>query len=164
MWEREIESLRSILMTYANIPEDDILGFRAPKLHPGFNEQFEAMLRQGLVWDSSVATKPIKAPVWPYTLDYRIPHECKIDSCPTRAYPGRNPLHSNNPGSSTKMIPGLWEIPLNSHYNNEASGGQCTYLDQCVFTYQSSENVLQWLKEDFLRYHTVRGMAKASGL
>ena len=60
------------------------------------------------------------------------------------------------------MIPGLWEIPLNSHYNNEASGGQCTYLDQCVFTYQSSENVLQWLKEDFLRYHTVRGMAKAS--
>ena len=76
-------------MTYANIPEDDILGFRAPKLHPGFNEQFEAMLRQGIVWDSSVATKPIKAPVWPYTLDYRIPHECKIDSCPTRAYPGR---------------------------------------------------------------------------
>ena len=90
MWEREIESLRSILMTYANIPEDDILGFRAPKLHPGFNEQFEAMLRQGLVWDSSVATKPIKAPVWPYTLDYRIPHECKIDSCPTKAYPGRH--------------------------------------------------------------------------
>ena len=77
-------------MTYANIPEDDILGFRAPKLHPGFNEQFEAMLRQGLVWDSSVATKPIKAPVWPYTLDYRIPHECKIDSCPTKAYPGRH--------------------------------------------------------------------------
>ena len=89
VWENEIESLRSILMTYANIPEDDILGFRAPKLHPGFNEQFEAMLRQGLVWDSSVSTKPIKAPVWPYTLDYRIPHECKIDSCPTRAYPGR---------------------------------------------------------------------------
>ena len=58
--------------------------------------------------------------------------------------------------SHAKLISGLWEIPLNSHYNDEASGGQCTYLDQCVFTYQSSDNILQWLKEDFLRYHTVR--------
>jgi hypothetical protein len=49
---------------------------------------------------------------------------------------------------------GLWEIPLNSHYNEEASGGQCTYLDQCVFTYQSSDDVFQWLKEDFWRYQS----------
>ena len=63
-----------------------------------------------------------------------------------------------NPGNNclAKLISGLWEIPLNSHQNNEASGGQCTYLDQCVFTYQSADNILQWLKEDFLRYHTVR--------
>ena len=65
-----------------------------------------------------------------------------------------------NPGNNclAKLISGLWEIPLNSHYNNEASGGQCTYLDECVFTYQSPESILQWLKEDFLRYHTVREM------
>ena len=100
VWENEIKSLRSILMSYANIPEDDILGFRAPKLHPGFNEQFEALLRQGIVWDSSVATKPLKAPVWPYTLDHRIPHECKIDSCPSKAYPGSYCIRQ---GSSWKI-------------------------------------------------------------
>ncbi len=146
VWENEIESLRSILTKYANIPEEDILGFRAPKLHPGFNVQYEAMLKQGLVWDSSVATKPIKAPVWPYTLDYRIPHDCKIDSCPSKAYPG------------------VWEIPLNSHYNEEVSGGQCTYLDQCVFTYQTSDNVFQWLKEDFWRYLTVRMQSRTCSI
>jgi hypothetical protein len=88
VWENEIVSLRTILMKYANIPIDDILGFRAPKLHPGFNAQYEAMLKQGIVWDSSISTVPAKAPVWPYTLDYRVPHKCKIDSCPTKAYPG----------------------------------------------------------------------------
>lgn len=40
----------------------------------------------GFVWDSSVGVPPIKIPVWPYTLDYAIPHDCKAGTCPTRSF------------------------------------------------------------------------------
>ena len=70
--------------------------------------------------------------------DYRIPHHCKFSSCPTKSFPG------------------LWEIPLNSHYIEDKTGGQCSYLDQCVFTYQTPDDVFNWLKEDFLRHYEAR--------
>ena len=90
-----------------------------------------------MIWDSSVSTLPLDKPVWPYTLDHKIPHKCKIDSCPVKAYPG------------------MWEVPLNSHYVSDSTGGQCSYLDQCVFNYLDGNDVFEWLKEDFYRYHNV---------
>ncbi len=110
---------------------------RAPQAKPGFNAQFEALIEEGLVWDSSVSTEMPKKPIWPYTLDYRIPHRCKIKSCPTSAFPG------------------VWELPLNSHFNDDQTGGICTYLDQCVFTYQTEDTVFNWIKEDFNRHYEV---------
>ena len=76
-------------------------------------------------------------PVWPYTLDYSIPHDCRVDSCPSKSFPG------------------LWEIPVNSHHVAELGSGFCDFLDQCIFTYQSKEDVFEWLKEDFKRYYEV---------
>lgn len=32
-------------------------------------------------------------PLWPYTLDYKIPHECVgNNNCPSRSYPGEDDL------------------------------------------------------------------------
>lgn len=42
----------------------------------------------GFIYDSSVGIPPSKFPIWPYTLDYKIPHECKSGTCPTKSYPG----------------------------------------------------------------------------
>ena len=56
------------------------------------------MIDYGFIWDSSISLAPQSTPVWPYTLDFAIPHKCKEKSCPTRQFPG------------------MWEVPLNSHF------------------------------------------------
>merc|ERR1711976_303226 len=98
IWKEEIEGQRNLLGELANIPAKDILGVRAESLKPGFNKQFEALIEANFLWDSSISTKTTEQPIWPYTLDYAIPHECKIKSCPTKSFPG------------------VWEIPVNLHY------------------------------------------------
>lgn len=93
------------------------------------------MVDFGFIWDSSVSVPPQSRPVWPYTLDFAIPHKCKEKSCPTRQFPG------------------MWEIPLNSHYVEGYVGGHCPYLDQCVFTHMDRADILAWLQEDFTRHY-----------
>jgi len=132
-WVQEEVGEREILKNLANIPKDDVLGMRAPHLKPGYNTQFEVLTDYGYVWDSSAAVPPGKVPVWPYTLDYAIPHECRSGTCPTRSFPG------------------IWEFPINSHYVDEYDGGFCPYLDQCVLHNTDANDVLDWLKEDFSR-------------
>ena len=34
------------------------------------------------------------------------------------------------------------------------AGGHCPYLDQCVFSHMDTDDVFEWLKEDFLRYYS----------
>ena len=97
----------------------------------------QALIESNFLWDSSISTKTTDKPIWPYTLDYAIPHECKIKSCPTKAFPG------------------VWEIPVNLHYVQGLAGGQCSYLDQCVFALLGSEDVFEWLQEDFRRHYDV---------
>ena len=47
-----------------------------------------------------------KPPSWPYTLDYKIFHDCMIPPCPTKAFPG------------------LWELPL-VMWNDLKVGDMC---------------------------------------
>jgi len=134
-WVNEQIGMRSMLENFASIPKDEIVGMRAPALKPGRNAQYEVLNNYGYFWDSSASVPPLKVPVWPYTLDYAIPHECRSGTCPTRAFPG------------------IWEFPLNSHYNEGFEGGYCPYMDQCVLHNLDAEDVFQWLQEDFSRYY-----------
>jgi len=134
-WVQEQIGMREILQNFANVSKDDILGMRAPHLKPGYNTQFEVLADYGYVWDSSAAVPPIKVPIWPYTLDYAIPHECRSGTCPTRSFPG------------------IWEFPLNSHYTESFEGGFCPYMDQCVLQNLDENDVFEWLQEDFSRYY-----------
>ena len=59
------------------------------------------------------------------------------------------------PFCPTKAFPGVWEIPVNLHYVQGLAGGQCSYLDQCVFALLGSEDVFEWLQEDFRRHYDV---------
>ena len=103
-----------------------------------FSLFFQALIEANFLWDSSISTKQTEAPIWPYTLDYAIPHECKIESCPTKSFPG------------------VWELPVNIHMVPDLGGGPCSYLDQCVFALQDGEDVFKWLKLDFKRHYDVR--------
>ncbi|KAL0267516.1 UNVERIFIED_CONTAM: hypothetical protein PYX00_009768 [Menopon gallinae] len=134
-WVGEMIGMREILRHFANISKNDIVGMRAPFLKPGRNAQYEVLEDFGYIYDSSVSIPPLKVPIWPYTLDYKIPHECKSGTCPTKSFPG------------------IWEVPLNAHYVETYEGGHCPYLDQCVLHNHNEDDVFEWLQEDFLRYY-----------
>ena len=97
-WINELAGMRAIMGDQAGITEEEVLGVRAPGLKPGYNTQYDVLIDYGFVWDSSIGVPPLDVPVWPYTLDYSLPHKCKTETCPSRQFPG------------------VWEIPLNSHY------------------------------------------------
>ena len=67
----------------------DIRGLRVPFLSVGWNRQFLMMREFGFVYDSSIAAPVSDPPLWPYTLDYQIPHKCLGHRrCPSRSFPG----------------------------------------------------------------------------
>jgi len=134
-WSQEMVGMREIIGKFSNISGEDIIGMRAPYLKPGRNAQYEVLQDFNFVWDSSVGVPPIRVPVWPYTLDYKIAHECKAGTCPTRSFPG------------------VWEFPLNAHFIESFEGGHCPYMDQCVLFNHDSDNILEWLQEDFKRHY-----------
>ena len=69
----------------------------------GWNELFYgSKVEQRVLMCDPPQNKP---PSWPYTLDYKIFHDCMIPPCPTKAFPG------------------LWELPL-VMWNDLKVGGQ----------------------------------------
>ena len=92
----EIAGCRKTLSRLAQIPEEEIIGFRAPYLYYNDNS-FQILSEQGFSYDSSIAEKPgylssnAASLIWPYTLD-------------------------NGPAQSTPHTitpkPGLFEMPL----------------------------------------------------
>lgn len=137
-WTEEMVGMREILNRFGNVSKDTILGMRAPYIKPGGNAMLNMIYDFAFAYDSSFAAPPSKTPLWPYTLDYRIPHRCLNQGCPTHSYPG------------------VWEVPLNSLYSEDGTGGQCVLADQCVFP-DDEDAVFEFLLENFIRhYHTNR--------
>jgi hypothetical protein len=134
-WVGEMIGMREILKHFSTVPNSEVNGMRAPFLKPGRNTQYKVVEDFGFIYDSSVVVPANKIPVWPYTLDYKIPHECKSGTCPS------------------KIFPGVWEVPLNTHFVDSFEGGICPYLDQCVLHNHDADEVLEWLQEDFSRYY-----------
>lgn len=81
---------------------------RAPFLQGGGNRQFRMLHDANFTYDSSI---PSHTHTWPYTLEYRMPHECGIPPCPTRSYPG------------------VWEIPMVMW--EDLNKGRCSMADAC---------------------------------
>lgn len=57
-------------------------------LQIGGNKMFKMLYDSNFTYDSSMPVYENKPPSWPYTLDYKIFHDCMIPPCPTRSYPG----------------------------------------------------------------------------
>ncbi|PRD29192.1 UNVERIFIED_CONTAM: hypothetical protein NCL1_30147 [Trichonephila clavipes] len=128
---------REILHKFANISRESLLGMRVPYLHPGGNDMMAVAYDFDFAYDSSIIVPMSHTPVWPYTLDYRIPHKCMQGTCPTKSFPG------------------LWEIPLNTLFSEDGTGGMCSLADQCVFQENDDESVEQFLKDNFKRHYNV---------
>ena len=83
------QSIYVCIYRFGGIKMEDIRGLRVPYLKPGWNRQFLMMKEFGFVYDSSIPAPLSDPPLWPYTLDYKIPHKCiGRRKCPSRSFPG----------------------------------------------------------------------------
>lgn len=79
---------REILAAYGGVKLADVRGMRAPFLSVGGNKMFKMLYDSNFTYDSSMPVYENRPPSWPYTLDYKIFHDCMIPPCPTKSYPG----------------------------------------------------------------------------
>ena len=49
---------------------------------------FEMMYEANFTYDSSMPIYENRPPAFPYTLDYKMAHDCMIPPCPEKSYPG----------------------------------------------------------------------------
>jgi len=111
-WQEEIVGMRTMLESFANIPEGNVKGMRAPFLILGGDEQFEVLEKNNFAYDCSWPTRQFQDPgLWPYTLDYASTQDCQIGRCPTKAYPG------------------TWIVPMIDL--KDSVGTPCAMLDSC---------------------------------
>nr|QVG59414.1 chitin deacetylase 5 [Eriocheir sinensis] len=132
-WAKEIAGQREILSAYGGVKMEDVRGMRAPFLAVGGNKMYRMLHEQNFTYDSSMPVYENTPPSWPYTLDYRIFHDCMIPPCPTNSYPG------------------LWQVPMVMW--QDLKGGRCSMGDACT-TPADAEGVYKMLIKNFERHYT----------
>ncbi|XP_045537146.1 chitin deacetylase 1 [Papilio machaon] len=89
-WFDEMVGQANIINRFGKVWMEDFRGLRVPYLSVGWNRQFVMMQEFGFVYDATIVAPLSDPPYWPYTHDYKMPHECteKYQYCPTRSYAG----------------------------------------------------------------------------
>lgn len=106
---------------------------RAPFLSVGGNKMFKMLYDSNFTYDSSMPVYENRPPSWPYTLDYKIFHDCMIPPCPTKSYPG------------------VWQVPMVMW--QDLNGGRCSMGDACANP-PEAEGVQKMLMKNFDRHYT----------
>ncbi|CAH1122033.1 unnamed protein product [Ceutorhynchus assimilis] len=132
-WTREVAGQREILSAYGGVKLEDVRGMRAPFLSVGGNKMFKMLYDSNFTYDSSMPIYENKPPSWPYTLDYKLFHDCMIPPCPTRSYPG------------------VWEVPMVMW--QDLNGGRCSMGDACSNP-PDADGVFKMLIKNFQRHYT----------
>ncbi|XP_012275214.1 uncharacterized protein LOC105696933 isoform X1 [Orussus abietinus] len=132
-WAREVAGQREILSAYGGVKLEDVRGMRAPFLSVGGNNMFKMLWDTNFTYDSSMPIYENRPPSWPYTLDYKLFHDCMIPPCPTRSYPG------------------LWEVPMVMW--QDLNGGRCSMGDACSNP-PTPDGVYKMLIKNFERHYT----------
>ncbi|CAH2050062.1 unnamed protein product, partial [Iphiclides podalirius] len=132
-WNREVGGQREILAAYGGVKLEDVRGMRAPFLSVGGNKMFKMLYDSNFTYDSSLPVYENKPPSWPYTLDYKLFHDCMIPPCPTKSYPG------------------VWEVPMVMW--QDLNGGRCSMGDACANP-PEAEGVYKMLLKNFDRHYT----------
>ncbi|XP_026738148.1 uncharacterized protein LOC113501263 isoform X2 [Trichoplusia ni] len=140
-WLAEVAGARLIVERFANITDSSVIGVRAPYLRVGGDEQFKMMADQYFVYDASITAPIGRVPIWPYTLHFRIPHECtgNAQNCPTRSHP-------------------VWEMVMNELDRRDDSSfdeslPDCHVVDSCS-NIQTGEQFARLLRDNFNRHYS----------
>lgn len=132
-WTREVAGQREILAAYGGVKLSDVRGMRAPFLSIGGNKMFKMLYDSNFTYDSSMPVYENRPPSWPYTLDYKIFHDCMIPPCPTKSYPG------------------VWQVPMVMW--QDLNGGRCSMGDACSNPAEA-EGVYKMIMKNFERHYT----------
>ncbi|XP_020800790.1 uncharacterized protein LOC110178115 isoform X3 [Drosophila serrata] len=132
-WTREIAGQREILSAYGGVKLSDVRGMRAPFLSVGGNKMYKMLYDSNFTYDSSMPVYENRPPSWPYTLDYKIFHDCMIPPCPTRSYPG------------------VWQVPMVMW--QDLNGGRCSMGDACSNP-SDADGVTKMIMKNFERHYT----------
>jgi len=137
-WLLEMAGNRQILETFAGIKDQSVVGVRAPYLKVGGDTQFKMMNDTYFPYDASITVPLGRVPVWPYTLDYRIPHTCH-GNCPKESWP-------------------IWEMPINEldrredpTFDEELTG--CPLVSSCT-NIQDTDQFKTLLENNFNRHYS----------
>uniref|UniRef100_T1JDN2 NodB homology domain-containing protein n=1 Tax=Strigamia maritima TaxID=126957 RepID=T1JDN2_STRMM len=131
-WKDEIQGQREILSFMGGVPIQQIQGMRAPFLAVGGNKMFGMLYESNFTYDSSLPVPIHDPPLWPYTLDYALGHDCMIPPCPRKSFPG------------------VWEIPMIMWV--DLKGGRCSMADACSWP-DTKEKVFEQLVKNFQRHY-----------
>jgi|ERR1740124_172302 len=136
-WLLEMAGTRQIIEQFADIKDGSVIGVRAPYLKVGGDTQFKMMNDSYFPYDSSITAPLSRVPLWPYTLDYRIPHKCH-GNCPKESWP-------------------IWEMPINEldrredpTYDEELTG--CPLVSSCT-NIQDKQQFQTLLQHNFERHY-----------
>ncbi|XP_076438274.1 chitin deacetylase 7-like [Babylonia areolata] len=90
-WMDSIKAVRKALIG-AGVPEQTILGVRAPNLRPGGLNEFMALAQEKFLYDASCSTGGTdseQAQLWPYTYDFAPGPKCDNGDSPQQEFPGK---------------------------------------------------------------------------
>lgn len=133
-WRAEILGCKEALSKYAQIPAEEIVGFRAPFLQ--YNDaSMNVLYDNGFLYESSITEKfgrlstDGESYIWPYTFDNLGAQSHDVGEAPKRTYPG------------------LWEIPMWSYYVNGVQKASMDYPG-------GHAELLAMFKENFTKRYT----------
>lgn len=112
---QEINGNLIALNALAGIPFSEILGFRTPFLNFSVGT-FETLKTSQFLYDSSTSssvpvTDPTTDAYWPYTLDNGLANSCDNEGIQGTVCSGK------------PALPGLWEIPMYSIFDERGING-----------------------------------------
>lgn len=131
-WFDEMVGQANIVNRFGNVRMEEIRGIRVPFLRVGWNRQFLMMKEFGFQYDATIVAPFSDPPLWPYTLDYKIPHSCPNQNCPTRSYPG------------------VWEMVMNQL---DAGEFTCSMVDSCPPN-MNGEDMYRMFSHNFKRHYS----------
>lgn len=108
----EFEGQRTIISTFANIPEEDIVGGRVPNFELIGDDLFTAYRTSGIEYDSTWTTLSAKG-IFSFSLDVNDNTACVIGNCPTENHAG------------------IWVSPV---INLQGEDVECNNLQACRLT------------------------------
>ena len=117
------------------LPVRPISGWRSPSMKPYGEAQYQSLLDNQMLYDSTLTTKTASGDLpWPYTLDFGWKDGCPVRGCPWKRYPG------------------LWEIPVKPLLDVKELY-PCVYADGCMNNPWTEQDTYDYLMANFMKYY-----------